>query len=182
MAAGSSRRFGSDKRLYTDSNGALLEQTLSHVLALGLPTVVMLRSQDQPNCETLLGGHAAHTKLTARFVNEPERGLGHSMSQCFTNAPQWEGALLFLGDMPRVKTTTGQTLLDHFSESRIQVPTYQEKRGHPVLFPRCFFGELAKLEGDSGAKALIAREQSKVDEHTVNDPGILWDLDEKPSA
>ena len=47
MAAGSSIRFGSDKRLYDDGNGPLLQQTLSHVLALNLPVFVVLRTQDQ---------------------------------------------------------------------------------------------------------------------------------------
>ena len=47
MAAGSSIRFGSDKRRYDDGNGPLLQQTLAHVVALNLPVSVVLRVQDQ---------------------------------------------------------------------------------------------------------------------------------------
>lgn len=180
MAAGSSTRFGSDKRLHREGASALLEKTLSHVVELQLPVQVMLRASDEGNAPALLGSFGHHENVTMRYVENPQRGLGHSIAQCFAAAPPWEGALLFLGDMPRIQPATARMLLQHFHAQRIQVPVCNNRRGHPVLFPRCYFSELARLQGDTGARQLLLREKARIDEHATGDAGVLWDLDIKP--
>lgn len=185
MAAGSSRRFGSDKRLYRqcDSGETLLQQTLKSVLSLELETVVVLRTEDEVNASALLGGYLADEAISVCYAEEPQRGLGHSIAQFFSTPPAWAGALLFLGDMPRVQSETIKHLLNAFSASpqHIHAPAYENQRGHPVLFPQRFFPALAQLSGDVGAKALLQREQASVKEHVVNDAGVVWDLDEMPA-
>lgn len=185
MAAGSSRRFGSDKRLYRYAGNAsgLLQQTLGTVLSLELPTVVVLRTQDTAETASLLGRYASAGNISVRYVMEPERGLGHSIAQCFLAPPAWHGALLFLGDMPRIKPATVNHMLQQFSKQphKIHAPLYANQRGHPVLFPCDFFAELAKLSGDSGARALLQQERAQMCEHPVNDAGVLWDLDYRPA-
>jgi len=180
MAAGSSTRFGSDKRRYNDGSGTLLQRTLRHVLALELPTRVALRAQDQNDTAELLGAAAA--QVTPHYMPAPERGLGHSIACCFQTPPPWDGALIFLGDMPDITQETGRILLQHFQPDRIQAPTYRRRRGHPVLFANRFFNALANLEGDSGAQALLLGESASVDLHVVNDPGVLQDIDTPPDS
>lgn len=180
MAAGASRRFGSDKRRYDDGSGALLRRTLNHVLALDVPTCVALRAGDEPDTPELLG-EALHA-VTVLYVEDADRGLGHSIARCFQTPPDWDGALIFLADMPNVAPSTAQHLLQHFDAGRIQAPTYDDRRGHPVLFPRTFFGALAQLKGDTGARDLLSREENRVALHPVDDPGIHWDLDTPPPS
>ena len=59
----------------------------------------------------------------------------------------------------------------------IIVPTYDRKRGNPVLWPRRYFAEIAPLTGDVGARALIERYADHVLFLPIDDPAILVDVD-----
>lgn len=176
MAAGLSRRFGADKRRFDDGSGPLLQQTLAHVLAMQLPTRIALRAHDSVHLETLLG-QAAAANVQPVYVDDCERGLGYSIARCFNPPPDWDGALLYLGDMPHLQPDTARLLIAHFDVRRIQAPAFQGRRGHPVLFGRDFFGALATLDGDTGARDLIRRSRDVLDMHDVDDAGAIWDID-----
>jgi molybdenum cofactor cytidylyltransferase len=177
MAAGSSIRFGSDKRLYDDGNGPLLQQTLSHVLALNLPVFVVLRTQDQRAVDELLGRHTGNPALACYFVSHAERGIGHSLAAFFRRPPAWDGAMIFLADMPWIRTDTSQRLLKHFDGEKIIAPQIAGQRGHPVLFPSQMFAELAQLRGDRGANALLQSSHRLVLAIAVEDQGVMLDVD-----
>jgi molybdenum cofactor cytidylyltransferase len=57
------------------------------------------------------------------------------------------------------------------------VPTFDGKRGNPVLWSRRFFPELGALEGDVGARNLIARYGEAVTEVPVSGSGAFVDVD-----
>jgi molybdenum cofactor cytidylyltransferase len=61
------------------------------------------------------------------------------------------------------------------SDDSISVPVQDGEYGHPVGFGRDFAAGLMTLSGDRGAKLLFA--QGRVVEVTVDDPGVLWDVD-----
>ena len=56
------------------------------------------------------------------------------------------------------------------SESAIVAARYRGAQGHPVLFARSTFAELAALTGDRGAKAVIERDPSRVSYVDVDVP------------
>jgi molybdenum cofactor cytidylyltransferase len=60
-------------------------------------------------------------------------------------------------------------------DSAISVPVHDAKFGHPVGFGRDFGPALALLAGEKGAKRLFAGAMIK--QITVDDPGVLWDID-----
>ena len=59
----------------------------------------------------------------------------------------------------------------------IAVPTMAGKRGNPVLWSRRFFPELMALEGDVGARHLIAKYSEAVVEVPVTGTAALTDVD-----
>ena len=91
-----------------------------------------------------------------------------------------DGALICLGDMPRVTSADIDAVLNAFNldEGRgICVPTFAGKRGNPVLFARRFFAEMAAVEGDAGAKHIIGEQSAWVVEVPMEQPGVLTDID-----
>jgi molybdenum cofactor cytidylyltransferase len=54
-------------------------------------------------------------------------------------------------------------------------PFYEGKRGNPVGFSAACLPELLALQGDQGARALLA--QSGLQKLPVSDSGILRDID-----
>jgi molybdenum cofactor cytidylyltransferase len=59
----------------------------------------------------------------------------------------------------------------------IAIARHQGRRGHPVLFAREMFVELAAAPEDQGARAVVAADPSRVSYVDVDDPGVLTDLD-----
>ena len=89
-------------------------------------------------------------------------------------------ALICLGDMPAIEAAEIKQLMAAFDSEKsgaICVPVAEGSRGNPVLFARRFFPELLALEGDSGAKAVIAAHGNVVAEVPMVGRGTLVDLD-----
>jgi molybdenum cofactor cytidylyltransferase len=108
-------------------------------------------------------------------------GMGHSLGSAIQEVNNGEGVFVFLADMPYLQQGTIHHLKETFTTNQtsnpIIAPTYQEQLGHPVGFASCYFDELAALSGDKGAKPVMHANAAKVIEVTVDDPGVLKDVD-----
>jgi hypothetical protein len=93
-------------------------------------------------------------------VNNPDfaDGLSSSLKAGIRAVPEaCAGAIICLGDMPRVSSALIDRLIDGFAPERgamIVAPARNKQRGNPVLWAQRFFPELLKLEGDMGARKL----------------------------
>ena len=81
---------------------------------------------------------------------------------------------LIPGDYPLVKVETYQKLLD--STGKISVPVYKGRKGHPILIRKELLKDLKAENHDSNLK--IFRDRYKVTYIEVNDPGVIYDIDD----
>ena len=91
-----------------------------------------------------------------------------------------DGAVVCLGDMPQVDASLIDRLIGAFDPDRgalVIVPTFEGKRGNPVLWSRRFFPDLMAIEGDIGARHLIGRYGEAVLELPMEGKGALTDID-----
>jgi molybdenum cofactor cytidylyltransferase len=91
-----------------------------------------------------------------------------------------DGAVVCLGDMPLIDAGLIDRLIDGFAPDRgnlIVVPVSEGRRGNPVLWSRRFFKELMTLDGDIGARHLIAKHTEAVAEVPVDGEGAFLDID-----
>jgi molybdenum cofactor cytidylyltransferase len=119
-------------------------------------TVVVLPPDPGARLEALAG-------LDVRWVANPRaaEGMGTSIAAGVTALrPDADAVLIVLADMPEVTGADFDRLIAAFdpAEGRAIVRATAEtgKPGHPVLFGRRFFELLRGLEGDRGARDLIA--------------------------
>jgi len=121
--------------------------------------------------------------LPVRFINNEEysSGLASSLKRGIAALPEeCHGVLVALGDMPLVTAAEITRLVNAFNpvEGRaIIVPTRHGKRGNPVLWGRRFFGEMTTLEGDAGARSLMAAYPEALTEIEMTGDGVLTDID-----
>ena len=126
---------------------------------------------------------AALAGLPVRLVHNPDfaDGLGGSVKAGIAAVPaSVDGAVICLGDMPQVDAALIDRLIAAFAPERgalAAVPTIDGKRGNPVLWSRRFFPELMAIEGDVGARNLIARYGEAVIEVPVSGKGAFTDVD-----
>ena len=181
LAAGGSRRFGGDKRRHPIGGKPLLQRALATPLSLGLPTILVLKPEDQLCLDELLGPWLGNERLSIVYAERAVEGMGHSLAAAATAAGRYDGLLVMLGDMPYVSGKTLRHLCDSFRHTGISVPRYRGMHGHPVLFARRWFRELEALSGDSGARAILSEHPEAVSYIEVDDPGILRDVDHPPA-
>ncbi|QFU76448.1 nucleotidyltransferase family protein [Halioglobus maricola] len=169
LAAGSSRRFGSDKRRVLLPNGkSLLQQSVDNALASGLSVAVAIREGE----DSMVNG-----RVSALNCPDAHLGMGHTLAQGVAQLPRWEGVLIALGDMPGIRPATFCNVAELIRPEVIGQPVYRGKPGHPVGFSSTFFAALENLDGDSGARALLKQNREAIVRLPVDDPGILKDVD-----
>ena len=119
----------------------------------------------------------------ARVVEAADASRGQSRSlaagvAAFDHAP---GLVVGLGDMPFVAPATLRAIVDEMSAypEHIVRPRHAGQPGNPVGFPANAFPALARIEGDTGAREVVAA-SDHVRFVEVDDTGILTDVDRPP--
>jgi molybdenum cofactor cytidylyltransferase len=185
LAAGKSQRFGSNKLLYplTDNTPMLLvtAQKLVNVLP---GSIVVISRELMPYTEQLEQLKRLKKLGLRVVVNEhADRGMGSSIAcgvLASRDAPGW---LIALADMPYIKTETIALLADklgHGADIVAPVLDYrgEQRRGHPVGFNQRYKDELLALEGDVGARHVIASHSSELELVPTHDAGVTVDIDQ----
>lgn len=175
MAAGHSTRFGSDKRSATLADGqTLLQATTAMAQPLFHETYVVIRAGDSA---------AALDLNPEAIIRAPETpiGLGTSIGAAFrhllAHSHRATAAAVLLADMPWIKPDAFATLMPNATENTIVRPVYDGNAGHPVIFGREFWPELAELHGDMGARTIIKKHHDACRLIPVADVGVLRDVD-----
>lgn len=178
LAAGRSVRMGqANKLLATVEGRVMVRQAVDTALGSQARPVIVVTGHEGERVRAALAG------LDVRFAHNPDyaTGLASSLKAGLAVVPgDSDGALVLLGDMPRVRTHHIERLIAAFNpiEGRaICVPTVNGKQGNPVLWARRFFPDMAGLGGDMGAKSLIATYSEAMAEVAMADDGVLIDVD-----
>jgi molybdenum cofactor cytidylyltransferase len=139
--------------------------------------VVVVTGNDADRVAAALGDRPAQLVHNADFA----AGISGSLKAGLRALDdQVDGALVCLADMPLLGAATLDRLIAAFNpvEGRaICVPTWNGKRGNPVLWSRRFFAEMAELAGDVGARHLIGEHADQVCEVAMADDAVLLDID-----
>ena len=176
LAAGAGSRFGGGKLLHPLEDGvAIAAHAARNLIAAGLAVTAVVRPGDFPVAELLEQEGCAVTVCPAAA-----QGMGVSLAHGVSVTRDAGGWIVVLADMPRIRPDTIRRVAQALEAgAEIVAPAYQGDRGHPVGFGRRFRHELEALIGDSGARAVVQRNQALVRLIDCDDPGILLDIDRR---
>jgi molybdenum cofactor cytidylyltransferase len=173
LAAGKSRRMGSCKQLLSLGGSTVIVRCVDALVTGGAGEIVVVVSEE---------GHEVAEAVSAypvRIVVNPESGGDMASSvragrDALTTGAS--GVIVFLCDYPLVSAATITSLVvEHgVSPGSIIIPCHQERRGHPLLFPRSILNELAS---DLILRDLVQRAPDRIRCLDVVDPGVLLDMD-----
>ncbi|MCH7743490.1 MAG: nucleotidyltransferase family protein [Proteobacteria bacterium] len=181
LAAGSSRRFGDDKRKSVLETGkTVLATCIENADACFDEVLVVLRFGDREYANELT---QAFDRPAITFFCAPDsaKGMAHSLANAIAGVKDWDAATILLGDMPYLTIETIRLMLEKYTgaarQEPIIVPTHDGEQGHPVIFHHRYFSAIERLKGDQGARSVIQENAAKVIEVPVDDAGILRDID-----
>lgn len=172
LAAGASSRMGRPKMLLPARGGkSVLAASVEPLLDAGLDRVVVV-----------LGCEAGRVEREAALPEDPRlsvvvndrwrEGMSSSLARGVSECADAEAALVALGDQPGITAERVRRVLAAYGPGvRLVVPVHGSQPGHPVLFARELFAELAALSGDVGAREVVRRHR---------DGAVLLDLPALP--
>ena len=163
-AAGSSSRMRGRDKLMEEIDGVpLLLRTVGRALRTGCKVLVTV-PQDRPGRVAALRT-LDHPNLMIGPPLDAREGMSvslrHGAGWASDAHPAPAGLMILLADMPDVTTQDIQTVLSAFVQApdRVHRAVSQSGQpGHPVVFPRRLFRQLAEVTGDSGAREVMANE------------------------
>ena len=152
LAAGRSTRFGADKLTAKLHGKAVVRLSMRALSPLDAVYVVVPPAADAIT--------QALSRLDVRFVINLARDEGMASSIRAGVAaldPDVEAVVVALGDQPLTSPEVTEALRDRWARGGVSavVPMYADGQGHPVLFDRTCFADLATLRGDRGARELL---------------------------
>ena len=176
LAAGSASRMGSPKQLLDWGGRPLVRVVAEHALAARLDRVLVVVGAAGDAVAAALAG------LPVEIVENPAYAEGQSTSLRAGVAalgPEVGAALVLLGDQPFVTPAIIERLVGAWrtSDAAIVAPVYRGQRGNPVLFARAVFDELLAVQGDQGARAILAADPARIRTVPFDDDRPLADID-----
>src|SRR5215213_3283826 len=176
LAAGASARMGRPKQLLDWEGRPLVRAAAEVALSAQLdPLLVVIGGAQAQVAEALAA-------LPLRMIANPDYAAGQSTSLRAGIAALGQDAdavIVLLGDQPFVTTAIVERLVAEWQASGalIVAPTYAGQRGNPVLFTRAVFPELLCVQGDQGARTVLAADHARVRLVAFDDPRPLADID-----
>lgn len=152
LAAGEGTRFGGPKQLAELDGKPLLWHALAAMSAVPAldPIVVVLGAhadEIQTNVDTL--------DFEVVVCDEWREGQAASLRAGLAALGDVNGALVTLGDQPRITPQVIAMTLDHYDGSRAVRAVYDGRPGHPVILTRKLIRQAMDLRGDAGARELL---------------------------
>ena len=178
LAAGRSTRMGvANKLLQVVAGKPMLAHTLDAVAAADTCATVVVTGHETDAISPLLAGRDLLAVHNPNYAD----GLSTSLKAGLRALPSdIDGVMVCLGDMPQVSADHLNRLIAAFNplEGRaIVVPTFEGKRGNPVLWSAEFLSTMQALSGDQGAKPLFTEHADRLAEVEMGDAAVLLDID-----
>ena len=175
--SGSSTRMGTPKAMLVTGERTFVERVIHAHLAGGCSRVlVALPTLDGPIA-------AKAVQAGARVVKNPspeEGPIGSLRTSLRALDDAIEGISFCPVDHPMIHEDTVQELIEVFRRTLapLVVPTFNGKRGHPVLFRRILFEELLNDALPEGARTVVHRHLEDTASVPVDDEGTVIDIDD----
>jgi len=178
LAAGAATRMGTAKALLPIAGRPMIVRVVETLLTAGgfLPIVVITGHQPE-----LI--NAALQPFPITVHHNPDYAAGEMLSSLRVGiealTDQVAAILLVLADQPGVHPATLQKLVAHWHtiDTPLLLPSYQGRRGHPIVLSAQLFPEIRALPSARTLRDLVHRHLSPAAQLPVADPAILWDID-----
>lgn len=177
LAAGNSRRFGSNKLLYELDGKPLYRHLLDRLIHL-------CRGRQEWEVLVVTQYPAIYDKLVREDIravlsSDSYQGVSYSIRAGLKAAKDAEACVFFVADQPYFKEKSAEAFLEAMEDQRAALGcvSYGEQKGNPVWFSRKYFSELSELEGDQGGRKVLKKYEEETIYFSVEEARELLDID-----
>ena len=186
LAAGNSRRFGSNKLLYTIEGEPMYRHILSELMR-----VRKALKEQKHTCEITVVTQYEEIEEEARalgvpvYINpHPDEGISSSLKIGLKANLDADACLFTVSDQPWLTAGTIRqliTLLETTGKG-IACVSSEGRLGNPCIFTKKYYDQLLSITGDRGGKSVITAHRDDTAVLKVEDGKELTDIDVKAEA
>jgi molybdenum cofactor cytidylyltransferase len=176
LAAGQSRRMGRNKMLLPYGASTVLETIVTEVTACSaVIDAVVVTGHEPDRIAALLTPHPVRCVFNPAYARAEmlvslQVGL-HAL------AADVQAALIVPGDHPWLRRDIIQRVIDAYQPETLVIPSYQMKRGHPILIDRVWWDELLALPETASLRDFIRAHEDHIRYVVVETDSVLQDMD-----
>jgi molybdenum cofactor cytidylyltransferase len=180
LAAGTSSRMGEPKLLKVAGGKTIFEVTLGRHLESSLHRISAVVPGWLAGFGPIMERCSSH-RVSFVVMDEPGE-MSSSLKAGWKHLCEQgglDGIMVSLADQPLVTAGTIDKLIRSFSGSQkpVCVPVFDGRRGRPVLISTGLGQEVLALEGDEGARRLLAKHRGDIEEVGVSSDEVHLDFD-----
>ncbi len=170
-AAGKSTRMGQPKMLMPWGKSTVLGKVIGTIQAAGIEDIVIVTNSE-------LAPQISRYQVPITINNGGEM-LSSIQTGLRAQKPSAQAARICLGDQPQVGEGSVRGVCEAFqrTKSKLVVPSYQMRRGHPWLIARGLWEEVLKLRAPKTMRDFLNRRANDILYVQSDTPTILQDLD-----
>lgn len=176
LAAGESRRMRQFKQLLQLSGKSFVEHCVDNLLASRVDEVIVVTGHRDLDVRRAVGGRSV------RFAHNADYRLGMTSSVkrgVESLSANTRGFVLSLVDQPLVSSDVINLVIEEFIKSRtlVVVPTYDGRKGHPILLDIKLKQEILDLGQDDELRQVVRAHSDDIARVQVRESAILEDFD-----
>lgn len=181
LAAGLSTRMGSANKLLLPYKGLpIVHHVIQNIIDSGAYEVIVVTSELTYNeLKTL---ESTRVKLVDN-VNYKMGMTTSIQSGVKASSTITDGFMICLGDQPHISTANYDEIISTFTSvhqsnsAAIVMPSYEQKKGNPVILSSFYTKDILNHQEMNGCKAIIQINKQHVVECVLNSENILKDID-----
>ncbi len=178
LAAGMSTRMGQHKILMPWSDGhSIIEHIIHQLFKARIDPITVVTGHKAKEVKALL------KPLDVNIVYNRGYRTGEMLSSVKAGLrampDHTAAALIVLGDQPRIQAKVLYQLLNAYAlgHGDLIIPSYDKRRGHPLLLGRRYWPEMLSLPRDGAPRDLINTHADAIHYVTANNDSVLRDVD-----
>ena len=184
LAAGLSRRMGTNKLLLPFGERTILAQVISVLQSCPLGEIVVVTGHEREKVEESIGRHLRPKPDGGlRFVYNPNYATGEMLSSiqaglaAMRDASYCDAALIVLGDQPHIERRIVDQVIAAHRPGTVVIPSFNRRGGHPILIDRVRWPEVLALPLDANLREVLRAHADWLHYVEVDAETILRDVD-----
>ena len=177
LAGGASTRLGRPKQLLQYHGKTLLNHAVNEAITAKVDAVVVILGKNADQFQNEIDEKKVHVVVNKDWVEGMASSVRLGLETLLKTKPYIDAVIFMVCDQPHISSSVLNELITKQQKTTKQIVTcnYGESIGPPALFHKKYFRELAKLNGDVGARNII--EQNTRDVATIFFPEGKIDID-----
>lgn len=176
LAAGLSTRMGAPKQLLPFGESTIVETVVDNMLGAKFDEVIVVVGHRAEAIQKQLGTRPIKTVFNPDYRD----GMLTSAQTGIRTLETSDAFALMLVDQPFITSALIDRVVDAYqrTENGIALPSYNYKRGHPVIFDQKYASDILALTPESdGVRTLFKKYGDDIHYVTVDTDAVLRDID-----